>query len=94
MAAFSSLQSIATATYPSTPQVEIPFYQPKRVRAENFDAAAIVYVSFDGVNDHGALLDDTLSPLSSHEWMWQMPQKVWLRTEGAVATQVQIIAEG
>lgn len=94
MAAYSSLQSVATATYPGTAQVEIDVFQPKRIAVQNFDAAAVVYVSFDGVNDHGALLDDTLSPMSVHEWTWQLAQKVWLRTEGAVATQVQVIAEG
>lgn len=94
MAAFSSLQSVATATYPSAAQVEIDVFQPKRIAVQNFDAAAVVYVSFDGVNDHGALLADTLSPMSQHEWTWQLAQKVWLRTEAGVATQVQVVAEG
>jgi len=94
MAAFSSLQSVATASYPSSPQVEISIYQPKRVVVQNFNAAAIVYVSFDGVNDHGALVADVKSPMCQFEWNWQLAQKVWLRTESAVATQVQVIVEG
>lgn len=94
MAAYSSVQSVATATYPSTPQVTISLFQPKRIMAQNFNAAAIVYVSFDGVNDHGALVADVKSPMCQQEWWFQMAQKVWLRTAGGVATQVQVIAEG
>lgn len=94
MAAFSSVQSIATATYPSTPQVTINLFQPKRIAVQNVDAAAIVYVSFDGVNDHGALLNNVASIQSQQEWWFQMAQKVWLRTAGGAATQVQVIAEG
>lgn len=94
MAAFSSVQSIATATYPATPQVEINFYQPKKLVVQNVNAAAIVYVSLDGINDHAALTADVKSPMCQFQWDYQMPQKVWLRTAGAVATQVQVIAEG
>lgn len=94
MAAYSSVQSVATATYPSTPQIEISLFQPKRIMAQNVNAAAIVYVSFDGVNDHGALLNNVASVQSQQEWWFQMAQKVWLRTAGGVATQVQVIAEG
>lgn len=94
MAAFSSVVSVATATYPSTPQIEIAFFQPKKLVAQNFDAAAIVYVSLDGINDHAALIADVKSPMSLFQWDYQMPQKVWIRTAAAVATQVQVIAEG
>lgn len=94
MAAFSSVQSIATATYPSTPQVVINVFQPKRIVVQNVDAAAVVFVSFDGVNDHASLLNNPASTMSQQEWWFQMAQKVWLRTAAGVATQVQVIAEG
>lgn len=94
MAAYSSVQSVATVTYPSTAQVTIDLFQPKRIMAQNVNAAAIVYVSFDGVNDHGALAANILSPMCVQQWDFQMAQKVWLRTAGGVATQVQVIAEG
>lgn len=94
MASFSSLQTVATATYPSTPQVVIDLFQPKRICAQNFDAAAVVYISFDGVNDHAALIADLKSPMCQFVWHDQYVQKVWIRTAAATSTKVQIIAEG
>lgn len=94
MAAFSSVKSIATASYPSAAQFTIELFQPKAIRVMNVDAAADVYVSLDGVNDHAMLLSDVLSPMCQHEFRFQMAQKVWVRTQGGVATKVQVLAEG
>jgi hypothetical protein len=97
MASFSKVLTITSATYTDLahPSVEInSIIQPKRVVAQNVDAADRVYVSFDGVNDHGMLLDNVLSPMCQVEWIWQLVQKVWLRTSTGTATEVQVIAEG
>lgn len=94
MAAYSSVQSIATATYPTAPQFSIDLFQPKRLVAQNVNAAAVVYISLDGVNDHAALVADVKSPMCQQQWDFQMAQKVWVRTAAGVATQVQVIAEG
>ena len=94
MAAFSSVLNVTATTYPSNPQVTIDLFQPKRIMVQNADAGDAVYVSFDGVNDHGALLNDVKSPMCQQEWRYQMSQKVWLRTGSGSTTQVQVIAEG
>lgn len=91
MANYSKIVSVSAATYSTAPDLEIPFV-PKRIRVMNMDAAAVAYVSLDGREDDVALLNDVKSPSSSHEWMWQISRKVWLRTGGA-AVSVQIVAE-
>lgn len=91
MANFSKVVSVAAGSYATDPDVIIPFV-PKRIRVMNMDAAALAYVSLDGHQDDVALLNDVKSPSSSHEWSWQICQKVWLRTGGA-AVSVQIVAE-
>ncbi len=97
MASFSKVLTVTASTYSAlaAPSVVIDsVIQPKRVIAQNVDAADRVFVSFDGVNDHGMLLDNVLSSMCQIEWVWQLPQKVWLRTATGTATEVQIIAEG
>lgn len=91
MANYSKLVTVSSATYSTAADVEIPFV-PKRIRVMNMDEGDVGYVSLDGRVDAVALLNDVKSPSSSHEWMWQISQKVWLRTGGA-AVQVQIVAE-
>ncbi len=91
MANYSKVVSVAAGSYATNPDVVIPFV-PKRIRVMNMDAAAMAYVSLDGHQDDVALLNDVKSPSSSHEWSWQICQKVWLRTGGA-AVSVQIVAE-
>lgn len=91
MANYSKVVSVSSATYTTAPDLEIPFV-PKRIRVMNMDAAAMAYVSLDGRQDDVALLNDVKSPSSSHEWSWQICQKVWLRTGGG-AVSVQIVAE-
>ena len=91
MANYSKVVTVSSATYSTAADVEIPFV-PKRIRVMNMDAGALAYASLDGREDAVALLADVKSPSSSHEWMWQISQKVWLRTGGA-AVQVQIVAE-
>ena len=91
MANFSKVVTVSATSYSTLPDVEIPFV-PKRIRVMNMDEADVGYVSLDGRVDAVALLDDVKSPSSSHEWMWQISQKVWLRTAGN-AVQVQVVAE-
>ena len=97
MAAFSQVLNVTAAVYtsPTAPIVDITsIIQPKRVIVQNVSAADKVYVSFDGVNDHGMLLNNVLSPMCQGEWRWQLATKVWLRTATGTVTQVQVIAEG
>ncbi len=97
MASFSKVLTVTSASYSplASPSVEIDsVIQPKRIVAQNVDAADRVYVSFDGVNDHAMLLDNVLSPMCQMEWVWQLVQKVWLRTATGTATEVQVVAEG
>lgn len=91
MANYSKVISVAAGSYATGPDVVIPFV-PKRIRVMNMDGAAIAYASLDGHQDAVALLNDLKSPSSSHEWMWQISQKVWLRTGGG-AVSVQVVAE-
>lgn len=91
MANYSKVVSVAVGSYATTPDLIIPFV-PKRIRVMNMDGAALAYVSLDGRQDDVALLNDVKSPSSSHEWSWQISQKVWLRTGGA-AVSVQVVAE-
>jgi hypothetical protein len=97
MASFSKVLTVTAATYSplASPSVVIDsIIQPKRLVVQNVDAADRVYVSLDGVNDHGMLLDNVLSPMCQMEWIWQLAQKVWLRTATGTATEVQVISEG
>lgn len=97
MAAFSKVLTVTSSTYSAlaSPSVVVDsVIQPKRIIAQNVDAADRVFVSFDGVNDHGMLLDNALSPMCQCEWIWQIATKVWLRTATGTATEVQVIAEG
>ena len=91
MANYSKLVTVTSATYSTAADVEIPFV-PKRIRVMNMDEGDLAFVSLDGRLDDVALLNDVKSPSSSHEWMWQISRKVWLRTNGA-SVQVQIVAE-
>lgn len=91
MATYSKVLTVSSATYGTAADVEIPFV-PKVIRACNMDEAAVAFVSFDGVNDSAALVDDIKSPSSVQQWTWQLATKVWLRTAGA-GVSVQIIAE-
>lgn len=77
------------ATYPSTPQVQIPF-EPRRIAFLNEDSAEDAYASFDGVNDHLHLPATT-----AFQFEFQRVRNVWLR-EGAAGTSpttIQVVAE-
>ncbi len=91
MANYSKLVTVSATSYSTAADVEIPFV-PKRIRVMNMDEGDLAFVSLDGKLDDVALLNDVKSPSSSHEWMWQISRKVWLRTAGN-AVQVQIVAE-
>ena len=91
MANFSAMVTVSVTSYNMAPDVVIPFV-PKRIRVMNMDGGDVAYASLDGREDAVAVLNDVKSPSSSHEWMWQISQKVWLRTDGG-AVLVQIVAE-
>lgn len=92
MATYSQVLTVSAATYNTAPDIVLPFYQAKRIRFCNMDAADVAYISFDGVTDAGAVLNNVVSPSSVQEWQWQFVSKVWLRTAGS-AVQVQVVAE-
>lgn len=91
MATYSKVVTVTASAYSTAPDLQIP-YVPKVIRACNMNEGDVAYVSFDGVNDAAALLDDVKSPSSVMEWRWQLGQKVWLRSAGG-SVDVQIIAE-
>ena len=91
MATYSQVLTVTSATYSTAPDIVLPFPQAKRIRFCNMDAADVAYISFDGVTDAGAVLNDVKSPSSVQDWMWQFIQKIWLRADGA--TKVQIVVE-
>lgn len=91
MATYSKMLTVSAGTYSTAPDLEIPFV-PKVIRACCFGTATVPYVSFDGVTDAAALLNDVKSPSSVMEWRWQMGPKVWLRSHSG-SVDVQIIAE-
>lgn len=91
MANYSALVTVTATSYSTAPDVELPFV-PKRIRVCNMDEGDLAFVSLDGRTDSVALLNDVKSPSSSHEWMWQISRKVWLKTAGA-SVLVQIVAE-
>lgn len=92
MANFSTVVTVASATYSTTSTVKLPF-TPKKLTVQNFDAAAIVYVSFDGTNDAVALVANLASPSSQYTFEVTHPNQVWIRTAGSTSTKVQVIAE-
>ncbi len=91
MANYSALVTVTATSYATDPDVEIPFV-PKRIRVMNMDEGDLAAVSLDGRTDSVVLLNDVKSPSSSHEWIWQISRKVWLKTAGT-SVQVQVVAE-
>ncbi len=74
-------------TYPVSPQFDCVF--DATLTALN-ESSAVVFVSFDGVNDHGRLTPSTASAGIAY----QLPgSKLWFRTAGASPSEVQVIAE-
>jgi hypothetical protein len=93
MANFSTVATVASATYAATSTVKLPF-TPKKLTVQNFSGAAIVYVSFDGTNDHVALIADVKSPSSVYTFDYaQGINQIWIRTAGGTSTTVQVISE-
>ena len=82
----------ATATYPGTAQVVIPF-EPKSIAIINEGpTGALALVSFDGATNHAQLTPGTPSCGMVFQ---QKVRNVWLKRGAAVSgIVVQIIAEG
>ena len=92
MATYSQVLTVSATSYSTAPDIVLPFPQAKRIRFCNMNAADVAYISFDGVSDAGAALNNVLSPSSVQDWQWQFITKIWLRTKGS-AVQVQVLAE-
>lgn len=77
-----------TATYPTTPQVQLPF-EPRIISVLNEGNSSNVYVSLDGQNDMGHLAPGVQIKYE------QRCRHVWLRygTLGAPPQNVQVVAE-
>jgi hypothetical protein len=94
MSAYStSVDVAATASYPTTAQVIIPF-EPKRITVvvEESDAGEGAHVSFDGANDAGVLIQGMPSQGLVFD---QRVTKVWLKrfAAGAGTITVRVMAE-
>lgn len=93
MSAYQQLVDlIAAGTYPATPQVSIPF-DIGSLGVVNEGTTEIVFISFDGQNDHGRL-HPTYNP--SAIWDRQSgTRKVWLRsTAGGAPVSANVMIEG
>jgi hypothetical protein len=93
MANFSTVVTVASSSYTAASRVSLPF-TPKKLTVQNFSGAAVVYVSFDGTNDHVALIADVKSPSSVYTFDYaQGVGQVWIRTAGGTSTLVQVVSE-
>lgn len=92
MANYSTVATVASATYTATSTVKLPF-TPKKLTVQNFDAAAIAYVSFDGTNDHVALVANLASPSSTYTFEYFQKTQIWIRTASGTSTKIQVVAE-
>jgi len=81
----------ATTTYPTTPQVSLPF-EAQMIVVNEGDGDAVVFVSFDGANDHAALRRS--SPTQAIAFQAKR-KKCWLRMMQTSATtfNAQVISE-
>ena len=84
--------SVTLSTYAAfaLPSVTVGF-EPDSILLLNRSSAAtdIVYISFDGISDHGLLIPGTLPVLEFKE----KRTKVWLRLDAAAAaTTVNVMA--
>jgi len=80
------------SAYPASPQVTIPF-DPTGVLIVNEHATEVVFISFDGTNNHGKLIPGTMSAV---EWKYR-GRKVWIKpTSSGTASpvNVSVISEG
>ena len=82
--------SVSSTSYTTDPSVTVGF-EPDSILLLNRSSAAtdIVYISFDGISDHGLLIPGTLPVLEFKE----KRTKVWLRLDAAAAaTTVNVMA--
>jgi len=88
MSAYQQTVDIAADTsYPTDPQVELPF-EPKQVLFVNEDNAATLFVSFDGKEDQGKLL------AGNGVTFFQRARRIWLRRSGGGGTvPINVMAE-
>ncbi len=89
MVFFQYITTGITATYPVSPQIVCPF-ETKRIvltNEEQLDLTKELYVSFDGVNDHGHLLM-IFTSMGNLEYRHQQgtePVRMWIRCTGTGA---------
>ena len=83
----------AQATYPTDPQVNLPFDSKLSVVNECATLTSVVFVSFNGVDDHARL---TLATPTTAFGFQATRRKMWLRcpAPGAGAVIAQVVAEG
>ncbi len=93
MTNYSSIATVASANYSTTAATFTLPFTPRKLTLQNFDAAAILYVSFDGVNDHAALVANLASPSSAHTFDFAQVSRIWVRSNAGTSTKVQVIAE-
>lgn len=82
--------SVSAATYPTDAQISVGF-EPDSILFVNRSstAADIVYISFDGVTDHGLLIPSLVPALEFRE----KRRYAWLRRDsGASTTSVNVMA--
>ena len=86
----SSVLTVSTTTYPTTPQFDPGFPGAVSAVLMTQPANGIVFLSLDGTKDHVKLQVGTpsLSWISSWDY-----SKVWLRTPAGVAIDVQVQIE-
>ena len=83
--------SVAAATYPTDPQVNVPFEPDQFTFFNQAAAGSDVVISFDGVTDHGTLYGDT--PLAALNWSTKQ-RKVWFRQRVAGAAISALVMAG
>lgn len=82
------LDYTAVASYPTNPQVTIPF-EPRVTNIQNESATGDVFISFDGINDHMHIVAGR-----TYSTTFTRLQKIWFRSGTTGTTGLRIAAEG
>ncbi len=93
MATFSQVVTVSSTSYPTDPQVTIPF-RPRTISAciigvTSVDAVAVGIGS--ALSDSGRLVP--LTAASAYTWDGQRAPLVWLRLIAGTTQDVEIVAE-